>query len=270
MIPMKANIKKKNQDIYNKMNAIAPMDNILEEFIDLMELPEDEFDKIYDSFKTQIISTFESNVFRKEMIENSKGFSTEDIEAEKKEIEEFMSEIKENEDMSDHKKDILLTLIDNAVIKSIEVVKNPREKIKVKIEKINENAKIPTYAHDTDAGADIYSADEVSLNPHETKLISTGIKVAIPSGYELSIRPRSGLSLKTNLRIANSPATIDSAYRGEIKVIMQNTGDSIEKINIGDRIGQFIIMPVPMIEWEETTIDDNTDRGEGGFGSSGN
>lgn len=266
MIPMKANIKKKNQDIYNKMNAIAPMDNILEEFIDLMELPEDEFDKIYDSFKTQIISTFESNVFRKEMIENSKGFSTEDIEAEKKEIEEFMSEIKENEDMSDHKKDILLTLIDNAVIKSIEVVKNPREKVKVEIEKINENAKIPTYAHDTDAGADIYSAEEVSLNPHETKLISTGIKVAIPSGYAIFLYPRSGLSAKTKVRLANSVGVIDSSYHKEIKVIFDNNDEKEYKINIGDRIGQFVIMPVPMIDWEENIVED-TDRG--GFGSTG-
>src|SRR5574344_2884718 len=95
--------------------------------------------------------------------------------------------------------------------------------MKVYFTKLNKDAVIPTYAHTGDAGMDIRAIEDVELNPHETKIIHTGIAVAIPEGYELQVRPRSGLSLKTPLRVSNTPGTIDSGYRDEIGIIISNT-----------------------------------------------
>ena len=148
----------------------------------------------------------------------------------------------------------------------VDLTKNPRLKINVQIEKLNENAKLPEYAHPSDAGADIFSAEEVTINPSETKLVKTGLKVAIPAGYAIFIYPRSGLSLKTGLRIANSVGVIDESFHKEIMVIMENTGSEPYNINIGDRIAQMIIQPVPMINWIEDIVEDT---GRGGFGSTG-
>jgi dUTP pyrophosphatase len=179
-----------------------------------------------------------------------------------------LNEIEGDETLSPNKKEMLTTLIKGSLELTFDMVKNPRERISVKIQKIVPEAILPSYAHDSDAGADIYSLEEVTLKPHTTALIRTGIKVAIPGGYEIQIRPRSGLSLKTPLRVANAPGTIDSAYRGEVCVIMENTGNISQTIKAGDKIAQMVIAPVPMIVWEETDTLDDTDRGDGGFGST--
>ena len=134
--------------------------------------------------------------------------------------------------------------------------------------KITEDAVLPTYAHDTDAGADIYAVEDYKLAPHSTTIVKTGLKIAIPAGYEIQIRPRSGLSLKTNLRIANAPGTIDAEYRGEVGVIVENTGNLTATISKGDKIAQMVVMPVPMIKWEEVDELSQTSRGEGGYGST--
>ena len=133
---------------------------------------------------------------------------------------------------------------------------------------IHEDAVIPEYAHVTDAGADIYAIEDMAVKPHTTVLVRTGLKVAIPTGYEIQIRPRSGMSLKTTMRIANTPGTIDAGYRGEVCVIMENTGNLTYNISKGDKVAQMVITPVPMINWIETNELDNADRGEGGFGST--
>ena len=116
--------------------------------------------------------------------------------------------------------------------------------------------------------ADIFAAEEIIIKPNETQMVRTGIQVAIPVGYEIQIRPRSGLSFKTGLRIANTPGTIDSDYRGEVGVIMTNIGKTDETIKVGDKIAQMVISPVPMIKWVETDVLSETERGEGGFGST--
>ena len=157
------------------------------------------------------------------------------------------------------------------------------------IEKCREDAKLPSYAHDGDAGMDLYAAEEVIVYPGRSALVPVGIKLAIPYGYEVQIRPRSGVSLKTPLRIPNSPGTIDCGYRDEVNVIIYNasTGEdngvteplTIEqkgcihgtyKIRKGDRIAQMVVAKVEYCKFVET---DNVrsfgeDRG-GGFGSSG-
>ena len=135
--------------------------------------------------------------------------------------------------------------------------------------KISETAKLFSKAHEDDACYDIYADCDQSVMPYETRLIHTGIKVEIPKGYEGIVRPRSGLSLKTGLRVANSPGTIDAGYRGEVCVVMTNLSEKAFKISAGDRIAQFTIKKVLEFEIEEVSEISDTIRGVGGFGSTG-
>jgi len=129
---------------------------------------------------------------------------------------------------------------------------------------------LPTYALRGDAGVDVRAAKTVTITPGETTLVPTGLYVAIPPGYELQARPRSGLSLRSDLRIPNSPGTIDSNYRGEIQIIMQHTGFNEEiVIKEGERIAQLVLNRVPTILWDELDTLPDSDRGDAGFGSTG-
>ena len=141
-------------------------------------------------------------------------------------------------------------------------------KMKIKIQKIKD-VKIPSYAHIGDAGVDLYSAEDYSLELMERKLISTGIKIAVPDGYEAQIRPKSGLAVKHGISIVNTPGTIDSCYRGEVGVIVINLGDKDFVVKKGTKIAQMVLNKVEKIEFEEVKELDNTKRGEGGFGSTG-
>lgn len=144
-------------------------------------------------------------------------------------------------------------------------------KVVVKWAKIHKNAVIPRYAHHGDAGFDFMAVDPLSIMPGERILVKTGLKVELPIGYELQVRPRSGLSLKSSLIIANSPGTIDSNYRGEVCIIVWNSGHEPYPIKEGDRIAQGVIKRVPAVEFIEVDESDlsNTTRGTGGFGSTG-
>ena len=144
--------------------------------------------------------------------------------------------------------------------------------IDIHIEKCREDAKLPSYAHDGDAGMDLYAAEDVIIEPGRTALVPVGIKLAIPYGYEVQIRPRSGVSLKTPLRIPNAPGTIDCGYRDEVNLTLDSKGciHGTYKIRKGDRIAQMVVAKVEYCNFVET---DNVkaigeDRG-GGFGSSG-
>lgn len=146
-----------------------------------------------------------------------------------------------------------------------------RENVEVFVEVCRDDVKIPEYAREGDAGMDVRAAETVVIAPGKTVLVPTGLKVAIPDGYEIQVRPRSGLSLKTPLRVANAPGTIDAGYRDEVCIIMQNTSlDTDITINKGDRVAQFVLQEVPKICFKPV---DNvkaigSDRG-GGFGSTG-
>lgn len=141
----------------------------------------------------------------------------------------------------------------------------------VGVEFIHPNAKLPTYAHEGDQGADIYAVEDITIMPHTYgNMVPTGLKLLIPYGWAISIRPRSGLSKNTPLRISNSPATIDQQYRGEVKVLFDNFSDEPVQILAGDRIAQFILEKNHQAAWQKIdTVEPSTDRGEGGFGSSG-
>lgn len=141
--------------------------------------------------------------------------------------------------------------------------------IKVKIKKIKDNAIIPKYAHQGDAGVDLYSIEDYLLKPSERVLVSTGIKISIPKGYEAQIRPKSGLALNHGISIVNTPGTIDADYRGEIGIITINLGKEDFKIEKGKKIAQMIFNKVEEAEFEEVEELENTTRGEGGFGSTG-
>lgn len=167
-------------------------------------------------------------------------------------------------------------------------------KVTVKIKKLHPDAVIPQYAHKGDAGFDLVAAEDVIIAPGETKAIPLGLAFEIPEGYEMQIRPRSGISSKTKLRVSNAPGTVDCTYRGEVKVLLDHTKCSVEysvrcletlggeKIEVcafyphetyliskGDRIAQGVIQRLPDVELIETNELSDSERGAGGFGSSG-
>lgn len=132
-----------------------------------------------------------------------------------------------------------------------------------------EGLPLPAYATNGAAGMDIVAAEDVSIAPGARHAVATGLAVAIPQGFEIQVRPRSGLALKHGITVPNTPGTIDSDYRGELKVIMINHGDSEFAIVRGDRVAQLVLAPVTQGAWIEVEELDATDRGAGGFGSTG-
>jgi dUTP pyrophosphatase len=168
-------------------------------------------------------------------------------------------------------------------------------KVNVKIKRLHPDAVIPRYAHEFDAGFDLVAVEDVLIEPGETKLVRTGLAMSLPPNYELQIRPRSGISLRTKLRVANAPGTVDAGFRGEIGVIVDNIAQKGKRVSYvgnldykisylpngekrpfntmiirkGDRIAQGVIKPVEYAHFVEVDELDETERGTGGFGSSG-
>ena len=132
-----------------------------------------------------------------------------------------------------------------------------------------EGLDLPVYATEGAAGMDVVSAEAVTIQPGARHAVATGLAMAIPHGFEIQVRPRSGLALKHGITVPNTPGTIDSDYRGELKVILINLGDSAFEIQRGDRIAQLVLAPVTRAAWLEADELDETGRGEGGFGSTG-
>ena len=143
--------------------------------------------------------------------------------------------------------------------------------VKVLIKKLYPSIQLPSYKTDGASGMDLMALLEnpINLEPGKSCLVPTGLSVAFPKEYEIQIRPRSGLAAKNNISVLNTPGTIDSDYRGEIKVILFNHGESDFLINNKDRIAQMILTPVIKMDLEETDDLPETIRGEGGFGSTG-
>ena len=143
--------------------------------------------------------------------------------------------------------------------------------VKVLIRKINSEARLPKYKTDGSSGMDLMALIErpIKIKSQESALIPTGISIAIPKDTEVQIRPRSGLAAKSNISVLNTPGTIDSDYRGEIKIILFNHGKGEFIINNNDRIAQMVLMPIIKAEFEEVEDLPKTLRGSGGFGSTG-
>ena len=182
----------------------------------------------------------------------------------------------------------LIGLITNAITETEGIAKRM---ISVPIQLIHEDAKIPQYARTGDAGMDVYAIEDITIGPGETKIVPTGLKCAVPLGYELQVRPRSGLSAKTPLRVANAPGTIDSGYRGEIGVIVTNMNPAIKDIKFdpetgrvsdfvygedytitkGMRFAQLVLSEVPTcVFYEVDSVDEIGEDRKSGFGETGN
>lgn len=142
--------------------------------------------------------------------------------------------------------------------------------IRVNIKRLDPSVALPTYAYEGDAGLDLRANESVDIAPFERVLVSTGLAIALPDGYAGFVQPRSGMALKKGLSIVNTPGLIDAHYRGELKIIAINL-DPTESIHIerGERIAQLVIQEVPVVNLVEVDELDQTDRGAGGFGSSG-
>jgi dUTP pyrophosphatase len=221
---------------------------------------------------------------------NMSGGNIDDLNAA---FQELLVEIDKAEELSNVKKDFLkrfFMIIINAISETEGVAKKI---IEIPVE-LMEDAKIPSYARLGDAGLDIYSTEDIEIGPGETKLIHTGLKVAIPRGYELQVRPKSGISLKTKLRVANTPGTIDSGYRDEVCVIIENLEPKIADIDYdfdergrtvinsivhgksytiekGQKIAQFVLNEIVVANFNKVNSIaevEGEDRG-GGFGSTG-
>ena len=132
-----------------------------------------------------------------------------------------------------------------------------------------EGLPLPAYATSGAAGMDVVSAEDVTIAPGARHPVATGLSVAIPQGYEIQVRPRSGLAFKHGITVPNTPGTIDSDYRGELKVLLINHGTEDFAIARGDRVAQLVLAPVVQAAWSEVDELDATERGAGGFGSTG-
>lgn len=252
----------------------------------LLVMEDEDFDKV----KGSVLDAMREGVSRQEnrqlyaTLVKQNGFSKEQYIEELKKIDSLVDT--EMPDFSESKRDFMkqfFSICYNAIIDSFDVDKRA---IQIPIEICNPEAKIPTYAHKGDAGMDVYSTIDVTIAPGETKLIPLGFKVAIPEGYELQVRPRSGFSLRTHLRVANAPGTIDSGYRDEVGIILHNCAPTIQDfgdgraetclygpsytISKGDRIAQLVLQAVPTALFIKTS--DISKIGEdrnGGWGSTG-
>jgi len=143
--------------------------------------------------------------------------------------------------------------------------------VKILVKKFDKNIKLPTYKTSGSSGMDLvaYIKNKITIDPGKTAMIPTGIAVAIPKNYEIQIRPRSGLAAKKGISVLNTPGTVDSDYRGEIKIILINLSKKPFVVKSGDRVAQMILCPVTKGKLQEVKILPKTVRGKGGFGSTG-
>lgn len=144
------------------------------------------------------------------------------------------------------------------------------DSIVIPITRMHENAVIPQYAHLSDAGADLVSVESVTLRPGERRLVPTGIAIALPEGYVGLVHPRSGLAIRNGVALVNAPGTIDAGYRGEIKVCLINLDPQVNvELPAGTRIAQLVVQEVARANFVEVSELSETERGDGGFGSTG-
>lgn len=280
--------------IDNIKNINENQQNAIDTFAQILALPDEEF----KTFSQLFLDTLEKeltdpkNISTMQIIFKNSGVDIENFVDSADDLCESLKE-KYGKDLGEDRIDFLVKIVilfKNAVRANGNLGKKI---VTIQVEKCSEDTKIPTYARIGDAGMDIYSTEEITLAPGEKKLIGTGIKVAIPMGYEIEVVPKSGIALKTGLKVSNSPGTIDSGYRDEVKVIIENSEPSIKDIEYtfddnrnpviksilhgksytiekGQKIAQIILKEVPMINFQEVkNISEISGNRGGGFGSTG-
>ena len=280
--------------INNSVNMIdSETDFGLTAIAGIMSLPDDLFDIISEQFIIELNNQLRSEENRKELL---KIADTNNIKIE--DIPKFLDEMYKSiddafKDFPENRKIFLKRIMSDIFNSIVDFNDELTSSILIPIEFCNKNARMPIYAHETDAGLDIYSTEDINIRPGETILIKTGLKVAIPVGYELQVRPKSGISLKTKLRVYNIPGTIDSGYRDEIGIIIENIEQPIQDISYhfdnnnkividsilhgktysiekGQKIAQLVLNKISKANFVlvDTVNKIEGDRG-GGFGSTG-
>ena len=281
---------------FSQLENVMPGFGGMEEIGAMLALSDEQFNLIAQPFLLHLQRSVNNLNDRMILIQgmNAAGYKAEDIIAAYVTITEELDE-QLGDVISPAKRDFvkqMLAIVTNTIADTEGIAKRI---IQIPFQPTHSDAKIPTYAHIGDAGCDVYAIEDCIINPGETKIVRTGFKVAIPEGYELQVRPRSGMSSKTKIRIANAPGTIDSCFRGEVGIIVENVEppfkdidysfneDGSIKINSivhgsayhitkGDRIAQLVLSEVPKAAFYLVeNIDEYTEisyRGENGFGST--
>lgn len=282
-------------EIFGTLDGVFENDESgLEILSRILVMPDDAFEVIKGTLMDSIAATFnapDARIAFAQMV-NQQGLRVEDFSSNLDNMVEAISEMNgEDVQLSESKKDFL-KFIFSTFVNTLEASNAVSHRvITIPIEVCREDAKLPTYATDGSAAMDIYSPEEVTLGPGECKIIPTGLKVNIPIGYALLIQPRSGLSRKTKLRVANTPGLIDSDYHEEIGVIVENTDPPLKDYTIqqdeggllqgplygssftigkGERFAQMRLVEVPLINWLQVDSLGSFENDHGaGFGSTG-
>jgi len=273
-----------NREILNSLGGTELLGSIV-------SLPDEEFESLKSEMISIFIESLSDPAIEKEMkdIIISEQMTEDSIE---EEFKDAFKIIEEAENLSSSKKYFIKTIFTMTASKLQDLLNDSNQSVIISCE-LEDNVQLPTYAHTTDAGLDIYAKEEITIAPGETKIISTGIKVAIPEGYAILIQPRSGQSVKTKLRIANTPGLIDSGYRDDIGVIIENIEPPFKNIEYdfddngeihiksiehgqsytiveGQRFAQMRLVQVPKANFVEVeSVGDIGENRNGGFGSSG-
>ena len=260
-------------DIISTDENLQPLVDVIEQ---IMAIPEESIDQqMIEVINGMIQGAFTESIRQESIKELIKSFEAEEltrasvqemINSSKHAIQEAIDELKPSE----NKRKILNNIFEifhNMFEEALEHYHNYNIVLPMTLD---EGAQVPTYAHENDAAADLYAADDITVPAHSiSNMIRTGVHIALPEGWAALIIPRSSIGAKTGLRLSNSQGLIDTSYRGPLGVIYDNISDSDYEIKKGDRIAQMYIMPVHRFKAQVVNTLDRTDRGEGGFGSTG-
>ena len=270
---------------------VSPTDGGFEEIAVLLALPDESFTLLAPIFLKELEKNYHNINDQMSMVQamNIAGLRAEDARTEFINICKAIDE-QLGETLSFPKRDFLKQMLGMTYNALAEAEGVAKKTILIPLEFCNNDAKMPTYAHLADSGMDVYALEDITIAPGETKLIPTGLKVAIPAGYELQVRPKSGRCLKTKLRIANTPGTIDAGYRDEIGIIVDNIEPFIKEAKIdengrlyevlfgssytigkGEKFAQLVLTEVPKaIFYQVEDVGEVANDGRnGGFGSTG-
>ena len=256
-------------------NELQPIINAFE---NILNIPDESFtEEVTNSINNNLESLF--SVTRSGLVEQLRAsFKKVDGQVTKNELQEIVTILKNEIDdyldsltITNQNKKKVINYVANYFYEMLDEA-SEIDRITIGFNLIHSNARIPTYAHITDVGADIYLPEDITVPPNARGfMVHTGLKMVIPDGWEIQIRPRSGMSAKTPLRVSNCIGTIDPDYRGEVCVLFDNLSDEPYEIKAGERIAQMILEKNYRADFKQVdTVEPTTDRGEGGFGSSGN
>lgn len=285
------NSKKVVEEVREALSQLNNLDgNSIDAIAVLLSMDDAQFELvspgILDSF-LRSLNTTNARLMLAQSI-NATGSTAESVQ---NEFLQLVNEVDTITDLTAPKRDFLKKLLRgiNTAISETEGI--AKRYIQIPFVKCHPDAKMPEYAHPDDSGMDVYAVNDYVIHPGETKLIPTGIKVAVPNGYEIQIRPKSGRALKTKMRIANSIGTVDAGFRGELQVIIENIEPPIKDITYdfddngrpiitsilrgsdmtigkGEKFAQLVLMEVPKAVLFQVENLDDTERGNGGFGST--